>query len=65
MNIAFKTINKAHTVKELRRMGAREMKVTATIQSGIEMRDKHILYSSGHKPIQGMPNSLKGNIHHK
>ena len=28
-------------------------------------KDEHILYSSGHKPIQGLPNSLKGNIHHQ
>lgn len=39
MNIAIKTMNKAPTVKELQRMGARKMKVTATIQSGIEMRE--------------------------
>lgn len=59
MNIAIKTMNKAHTVREQARMRAKEMKGTGTTQSGIEMRERqtHSLFkwSQTHSGIAKQP----------
>lgn len=67
MNIALKTMHKARTVQDSGREWERERwKLQRPHKVALKWEnDKHILYSSGHKPFQGLPNSLKGNIHHQ
>lgn len=68
MNIAIETMHKStYSKKECRREGERERwKLQQPHKVALRWeKDKHMLYSSGHKPIQGLPKSLKGSIHHQ